>query len=97
MGVCFCVLGEAGLLHTAPPSQAPSLWSPEAHGQFACLAGWSSPILLQPRPTGPLEHPPCRVPGPSDAVTTRYPKSGLSSQGRVGGIFNPFLLRKMSL
>lgn len=64
---------------------------------LVCLPYWAvPPVLLQLHRTWPLELPP-RVPGPTDPVTTFYPKSGLSSQGRVGGIFNPFLLWKMSL
>ena len=39
-------------------------------GKSACLPGWSSAVLLQPHPTGPLEVSFHRVPEPSHPVTT---------------------------
>lgn len=84
-------LTEAGL---SPTAQAQPSWvSLRPQGQSACLSGWSRSVLLQPHPTGHWRSP-STVPGPSPSVTMPYPKSGLSSQLRVGGIFNPFLLGK---
>lgn len=86
--------------HTPPTP--PSLVSLKGQGQSAWLPGWSSAVLLQPHPTGPLEVSFHRVPEPSHPVTTPpnpHPEWPLISVRGLGGqvFLTLFLLWKMSL